>query len=57
MLLIVLVMLRTLPEILKGKSAQEAMDTFWRVIVGLFILSGLIGVIGLVVWITVMRKK
>jgi len=49
--------LYALPQILKGKSTREMVDTMMQMIHGFEILGLLIGVIGLIVWFRVLKRK
>ena len=57
MLLILAVILYALPQILKGKTTGEMMDTMMHTIHGFEILGLVVGVIGLIVWIKVLRSR
>ena len=57
LLLLLLGVTQVLPQILKGKDTHEMMSTMMQIIVGFTILCGLVGVIGLVVWVKVRNRK
>ncbi len=57
MLLVLVVMIYALPQILEGKSPKEMLETMMHTIVGFVVLGGVISVIGLIVWIKVIRGK
>ena len=57
MVLVLAVMVFALPPILKGKSTGEMMDTMMQMIHGFELLGIVIGVIGLIVWIKVLKGK
>ena len=45
------------PQILKGKDTHETMSTMIKIIGGFAILVLLVGVIGLIVWVKVLKGK
>jgi hypothetical protein len=57
LLLLLGIIALVLPQILKGKDTHEMMSTTMQIIVGFTILCGLVGVIGLVVWVKVRNGK
>jgi hypothetical protein len=57
LLLLLGLMTQVLPQVLKGKDTHEMMSTMMQIIVGFTILCGLVGVIGLVVWVKVRNGK
>ncbi len=57
LLLLLGLMTQVLPQILKGKDTHEMMSTMIQIIVGFTILCGLVGVLGLVVWVKVRNGK
>lgn len=57
LLLLLGIMTQVLPQILKRKDTHEMMSTMMQIIVGFAILCGLVGVIGLIVWVKVRKGK
>jgi len=57
MVLLLALLLFALPHILKGKNTQEMMDTMMHIIIGFASLSIITGVIGVVVWLKVLKGK
>jgi hypothetical protein len=57
MLVLLLVMVQVLPQILKGKNPGEMINTMMQMVLGFAFVGGLVGVIGLVVWLKVIKRK
>ena len=57
MLLLLLVMVQVLPQILKGKDPGEMVNTMMQMVLGFAFVGGLVVVIGLVVWLGVIKRK
>ena len=57
MVLLLAVTLYALPQILKGKSTSEMMDTMMHMIHAFEILGLVIGIIGLGVWFKVLKSR
>jgi len=57
LLVVLLVGSQMLPQMLKGKSAEEMIGTLPKIITGFVILAGLVSVIGLIVWHRVLKGK
>lgn len=57
LVLLLLGLTQVLPQILKGKDTHEVMSTIMQIIMGFAILSGSVAVIGLIVWVTVMKGR
>jgi protein-S-isoprenylcysteine O-methyltransferase Ste14 len=55
MLLVLLVMVRGLPQILKGKDTGDAIGTMLQMIIWFAMLGGLVVVVGLIVWFKVQK--
>ncbi len=57
LLLLLFIMVQVLPGILTGKEPQELMNTVIRIIGAFAFLVGLVGVIGLIVCVKVLKGK
>jgi hypothetical protein len=57
MVLVLAGMVYALPQILKGKDTGAVMDTMIHIIIGFAVFGLVIGVIGLIVWIKVLKRK
>ena len=57
LLVVLAIMLKVLPHLLKGKSSQEMMETMMHMIIGFAVLAGVVGILGLVVWLKVLKGK
>jgi hypothetical protein len=57
MLLVLLVMVRGLPQILKGKDTGDAIGTMLQMITWFAMLGGLVVVVGLIVWFKVRKME
>jgi drug/metabolite transporter (DMT)-like permease len=57
MVLVLAVMIFALPQILKGKDTGQMMDTMIHMVVGFAVFGLVIGVIGLIVWFKVLKRK
>ena len=51
------VMVYVLPNILKGKSPNEMLTTMLHLLMGFTLLAIAIGVVGLVVWVKVLKGR
>lgn len=56
LLLILVIMVYALPNILKGKSTDEMLQTMLHMLFGFALLAGTVGVLGLIVWIKVLIR-
>jgi hypothetical protein len=50
-------MVFSVPYILKGKEPRETMDIVLRMLLGYVVLGTIFGVVGLVVWVRVLKGK
>jgi sugar phosphate permease len=57
MVLVLAAMVFALPQILKGKNTGQMMDTMMHMVVGFAVFGLVIGVIGLIVWVKVLKRK
>jgi len=57
MVLLLAVTVFALPQILKGKDTGQMMDTMMHLILGFTVLGGVIVVVGLIVWVKVLKKR
>jgi heme A synthase len=57
LLLLLLVIVQVLPGMLKGKEPGEMMNAMMHVIVGFAMLCGLVAVVGLIVWVKVVKGR
>jgi hypothetical protein len=57
LLLLLFITIQVLPGILKGKEPQEMLNTAMKIIFAFAFLSILVGVIGLIVWLKVLKGK
>jgi 1,4-dihydroxy-2-naphthoate octaprenyltransferase len=57
MLLLLLIMVQVLPQILKGRDPREMVNTMTQMVLGFAVVGGLVVVIGLVVWLKVIKRK
>jgi hypothetical protein len=57
LLLLLFIVLRVLPKILKGKDAHEMMNSTIDIIMGFALLAGVVVLIGLFVWLRVLKGK
>ena len=57
MLLLLLIMVRSLPQILNGKDPRDAIGTMLQVITWFAMLGGFVGVGGLIVWFKVRKAE
>ncbi len=55
MLAILVIVMRILPQILKGQSTKEMLDTLMNFIIGFVVLAGIITATGGIVWVKVRR--
>ena len=55
MLLVLLIMVHSLPQILKGKDTADAIATMLQMITWFAMLGGLVIVVGLIVWFKVRK--
>lgn len=53
MLLVLVIMVRSLPQILNGKDPRDAIGTMLQMITWFVMLGGLVVVVGLIVWFKV----
>ena len=53
MVMVLLVMVQSVPQILNGKHPRDAIGTVLQMITGFVMLGGLVGVVGLIVWFIV----
>jgi hypothetical protein len=57
MVLVLAGVVYALPQILKGKDTGAVMDTMMHMILGFAVFGLVIGVIGLIVWVKVLKKR
>lgn len=57
LLLLLLGLTQVLPQMLNGKEPGEMMSTMMHVILGFAMLCGLVAVVGLIVWVKVMKGR
>ena len=57
MVLILGVVIYASPQILKGKSIDEVMSTMLHFVIGFAFFGGAVTVIGLIVWLKVLKGK
>lgn len=57
LVLLLALVLWTLPHILKGKNALEMMGAVVKIIVGFASLTIIVGIIGVMVWLKVLKGK
>jgi hypothetical protein len=57
MLILLLIALKVLPTILKGKHAEEIVPIMFKMVIAFVGLSVFISAIGLIVWVKVRRGK
>jgi hypothetical protein len=57
LLLLLFITIQVLPGIIKGKEPPEMMNTVMKIIFAFAFLAILVGVIGLIVWVKIMKGK
>jgi protein-S-isoprenylcysteine O-methyltransferase Ste14 len=57
LLLLLLGLTQVLPQMLKGEDPREMIGTMMQIIVGFAMLCGLVAVVGLIVWVKVMKER